>query len=822
MQFDARARRYISVVLLTGGSVALWSVLQWTPTPLGPFLLYLLVSVAAAIYKVRLPGVTGTMSVFFIFQFLGILQLGLAQTVVMGLVASVVQCYWYAKQRPAPVQVLFNLAITSLATVGAYEVYTSTLLISLGLERLARLMTAAVVYFLLNTGPVSGAIATTEHKDVLQVWKDCYFWCFPYYLVGASLAASFDWATRVWGLEASLLAVPVVFLVYRSYRLYLDRLESETNHVREVASLHLRTIEALALAIDAKDQTTHDHLQRVQTYALAIGEEMGLSAQELQALQAASMLHDIGKLAVPEHIISKPGRLTPEEFEKMKIHPTVGAEILERVEFPYPVAPVVRAHHEKWDGSGYPNGLRGEEIPVAARILSVVDCMDAMASDRQYRRAMPMEEVLAYIQSESGRSFDPRVVEILMQKHADLEIKSHSAVQGDELPKLSTDARIERGLAPDAGFEGQAAPPAGDGATHFLTSIAAARQEVQTLFELAQDLGQSLSLPETLGVVASRLKRIVPFDCLAIYLVKGERLVPEYVTGEDAPLFLSLEIPMGQGLSGWVAENRRTILNGNPSVEPGYLNDPTKFSKLSSALAVPLEGANGVTGVLALYKSQRDGFTRDELRVLMGVSAKLSVSIENLRRFEEAETSATTDYLTGLPNARSLFFHLDAEVARCQREGTTLSLLVCDLNGFKQVNDQLGHMAGNRLLSLVAQKWRSRCRVYDYLARMGGDEFVMVLPNLPAAKLAERVLEFEKAAEEAGKEIGGGMLSVSIGAARFPEEGTDSEELLAEADRRMYRRKQELRALSQTANGTGKATQAEIFTPEPAQSPGKI
>ena len=159
----------------------------------------------------------------------------------------------------------------------------------------------------------------------------------------------------------------------------------ETKHVQNITALHVRTIEALALAIEAKDDTTHDHLRRVSFYAVEIGKSMGLNEEALVALHAAALLHDIGKLAVPENIISKPGKLKPEEFEKMKIHPIIEAEILDRVQFPYPVVPIVRAHHEKWDGTGYPEGLKGEQIPLGARILSVVDCLDALASDRQYR-----------------------------------------------------------------------------------------------------------------------------------------------------------------------------------------------------------------------------------------------------------------------------------------------------------------------------------------------------------------------------------------------------------------------------------------------------
>ena len=218
---------------------------------------------------------------------------------------------------------------------------------------------AAISYFVANTGSIAAVIALTEHKSIRKIWVECYFWSFPYYLVGAGVAGMIGWFNRKFGWQTSLLIVPIIYLIYRSYRLYLGKLEDEKRHVEEMANLHLRTIEALALAIEAKDHTTHDHLQRVRVYAIEVAKELGVTPEEMEALHAAALLHDIGKLAVPEHIISKPGRLTPEEFEKMKIHPLVGAEILERVRFPYPVVPIVRAHHEKWDGTGYPFGLEG-------------------------------------------------------------------------------------------------------------------------------------------------------------------------------------------------------------------------------------------------------------------------------------------------------------------------------------------------------------------------------------------------------------------------------------------------------------------------------
>ena len=326
----------------------------------------------------------------------------------------------------------------------------------------------------------------------------------------------------------------------------------------------------------------------------------------------------------------------------------------------------------------------------------------------------------------------------------------------------------------------------------FLASIAAARQEAQTLFELSQDLGASLSLGETLSVFSVKLRLLVRYDAIAIYVRRNQELIPEYVNGDNFRLFSALRIPVGQGLSGWVAQNKKPIINGNPSVEPGYLNDPTKFSTLRSALAVPLEGVTGTIGVLALYRGERDAFTSDDLRILLAVSSKMALAVENALKYQQAESSATTDYLTGLPNARSLFLELDRELARCKRDGTSLTVMVCDMDGFKQINDRFGHLEGNRVLRLFAQALKESCREYDYVARMGGDEFVVIAPGLPAEAAAKRADQVRALAKQAGLEVcAEDILSLSVGQAVYPDDGKDAEDLLAEADRRMYMEKQQ-------------------------------
>ena len=782
-----KARIFAVLWIALGAAFIAPSVYPWQPGGLARFCFYLILSSLASGMKVNLPGIPGTMSVCFLFSLIGIAEMSLSETMVISCAGTLIQCLWKARRKPGVTQVVFSVANTGMAIALAYRFYHWPLLYQFGTTGPFLMVVAALLYFVLNTVPIAAAIALAEARPLGATWRRTYFWSFPFYIMGSSVAWMINLFSRRVHWQGSVLLLPIIYFIHRSYRMYLDRLSDEKRHVEEMAGLHVRTIEALALAIEAKDHTTHEHLRRVRVYAVEIGKDMGLSAADLEALRAAALLHDIGKLAIPEHIISKPGRLTPEEFEKMKIHPVVGAEILERVSFPYPVVPLVRAHHERWDGSGYPDGLKGTEIPLGARILAAVDCLDALSADRQYRRALPLDEAMQQVRALSGKTLDPAVVEVLARRYQELERMSQA--QPPREPALSTALKITNGLEPAAGLEvPRAINPNREG--DFLASIAAARQEVQLLFELTQDIGNSLSLDETLSVVSMRLKKMVPYDAIAVYVNRGKVLIPHYVNGENYRLFSSLEIPVGEGLSGWVAGNRKSILNGNPSVECGYLNDPARFSTLRSAVSVPLEGLNGVIGALTLYRAEKDAFTRDHLRILLAITSKVSLAIENALRFQLAEDSATTDYLTMLPNARSLFLRLDSELARCRRTLDPLTVLVCDVDGFKQVNDRFGHLEGNKVLRYVADVLRENCREYDYVARMGGDEFVILMPGSDREAVFRRIAEFQSiACDAAGTAPGVGVVTLSVGEAFYPDDGSDAEQLLAEADRRMYKSK---------------------------------
>ncbi len=599
-----RARWFVAFVCVAGLSCLTWGCLRWTAINPPLFAAFIALVAMASALKVVLPGFESTVSVNFVFFLLSIASLSLSETLVLGFTAALVQCYWKKSSHLRFIHFLFNLSQVSVALMASYYVYQSVNPgMQLGRMPLA-LLAACGVYFVFNTVPVAAVVSLTERKPFLRKYRESYAWASMAYLVGAAIAGVIVAIDLRLGWEITVLVLPAIYALYRTYAIHLGKLESQGRHLQEMADLHLRTVEALALAIEAKDHTTGDHLQRVQTYAIEIGKDLGLNADELDALRAASVLHDIGKLAVPEYIIGKPGKLTPEEFERMKVHPIVGAEILEQVRFPYSVAPIVRAHHEKWDGSGYPDGLQGEAIPIGARILAVVDCLDALASDRQYRRALPLDEAMQRVIDESGRAFDPKVVVALQARYIELEsvVKQQAAPLR---PKLSVNVHVGRGGAPAAGY-------------------AETRKELATPSIPSSKLQLSHAPVEDLALICIRLREFVRYDAIAVFARSGATLRTEFAVGMQMAELQQLVIERGEGLVGWIAETGEAILNGNPHVDAGF---PQRNPGLCCALGAPLTQAGVIVGVVALYSGDQNAFTPAELAVTLDVAPQIAVAL---------------------------------------------------------------------------------------------------------------------------------------------------------------------------------------------------
>ena len=618
-QLTVWARAYIFGIVTASICLGVWAFPLWKNDQTFRFIVLLLIAFFASGLRVTLPGIAGGISVNFVFVLIGTMDLALPQVLCLGLAGTIGQFALGKNKKWHPIQLAFNIASVTLAVASSYQVFYWPWIRAWNDSIPILLICSSATMFLVNTLTVSGVIAVTERKNLWNIWHENFLWTASHHLVGAAIAAAYDLENRYFGWEAVVLTIPVIYFVYRSYALHLGRLQEAKQHTQEIGDLHWRAIEALALAIDAKDETTHNHLLRVKIYATAIGQELKMSENEMQALQAAALLHDIGKLAVPEYIISKPGKLTREEFEKMKIHPVVGAEILDRVRFPYPVVPIVRSHHEKWDGSGYPEGLKGEEIPLGARILAAVDCLDALASDRQYRRALPLDKAMQIVAGDAGTAFDPRVVEVLQRRYVELEKLATSQPRPEEA-QLSKNIKIERGSAPGAGFaESESAIAVEKDEVDVILSVEVAVRELRGLLSISEGFGSALSTEEVLGMLATRLRRMIPYDTIAVFSAQNRVLTAKYTCGEDAAIIRAMAIPLDHGLSGWVAENRKPIANGNPAVESGY-----EGGRLRSALSVPLEIGEQLMGAVTLYSTSPNAFRAEDLHLMVATSGILA------------------------------------------------------------------------------------------------------------------------------------------------------------------------------------------------------
>ncbi len=607
-----RVKVFVALISALGLTCIATAAFPWHSTDVLQFTCYLVLTAVASGLKVVLPGSDVTLSVGFILFIVSIGSMSLSETVALGVTAAVVQCYWKPTKKLSLVHFIFNLSQVSIALTGAF--WLNHFLVH-GLfhgRALISLLLSAAFYFFLNTLPVAIIVSLSERTAFFPQWRETCAWTLPFYLIGAGIAGLMQFLNRYAGWEISIVVMPALYLIYRSYGIYIGRMADMKKHMQEMAALHLRTIEALALAIDAKDHTTGDHVHRVRVYALELAKDLNLSPAETDALRAAAVLHDIGKLAVPEHIIAKPGKLTREEFEKMKIHPIVGAEILEQVEFPYPVVPIVRSHHERWDGTGYPDGLAGEEIPIGARILSAVDCLDALASDRQYRRALPLDDAMARVEEESGKTFDPKVVAALKARYLELEKLARSH-QGMEKPQLSVNIKVAPGAAPAAGYADTEAPQ--------LAAEAAITRSILNYQE--EGRGEGTSEAEFFSSVAMRLRRQIVFDSFAVFHVSGDAITPRFAFGEDSGQLLDLKTCSGQGLLGWVVLTHRAISNANPAVDTGAK------TQLRSAMVAPLGDTNELVGLVALYSTRADAFNDKDLRELQNYQQDISARLRD-------------------------------------------------------------------------------------------------------------------------------------------------------------------------------------------------
>ena len=787
------ARLYVGAVLAAG---LLFLGLFWPRSIPNPILFAVLLggSSLASAMKVSLPLTTSgsTMSVSYAVDFTALLLLGANETMLVAAVSAWSQCTFRTKVRSAPYRTLFSMASLVLTVKAAGWAYAwlggpppGSAISWIDIPK--PLVGAATTYFVCNTALIATAIGLSTRQPIAPVWNGNFLWSAPSYFVGAGVAALATAIIDRSGYWMASLGMAPLYLTYRTYKVYMGRIQDQQRHVTQVSDLHLATIEALALAIDAKEQTAQSHLRRVQVYAAGLARSLGMAENDIQGVKTASLLHDIGKLAVPEHILSKPGPLTQEEFQKIRIHPQVGAEIISGVPFPYPVAPLILSHHERWDGKGYPSGLKGDEIPLGARILSVVDYFDALMSERPYHKAMGLDAAFGLLRQESGKALDPRVVQTFIDTYdalaAQAEAGAHPARVLTRVPTHAPSAQ------PAAGLLHESPAP-----TNVFNDIALAHREIYALYEIAQAMGSSLGVSDTMALISSKLSNIVPVSCCALFLYNEdtETLRCRFATGVESEVIQQLTIRNGHGLTGWVARNRRPLVNARPSADLEAGGVPSDRTTLRSALVCPLLFNERFIGTISVYHNEPSIYTDDHRRLLDRISEQAAAVIYNSIIFEQTQEDSLTDPLTGLPNTRFMYMHLTRELARAERLKAEVSLLVMDLDNFKDINDTYGHHVGDHALRAVAAALRAAIRPYDICVRYAGDEFIVVLAGCGGEEAERKRLELQRAVDDLQFEARPGKrlpLAISVGASVFPHDGSAYETLLATADGRMYRDK---------------------------------
>jgi diguanylate cyclase (GGDEF)-like protein len=545
-----------------------------------------------------------------------------------------------------------------------------------------------------------------------------------------------------------VLAVATMLCAYIPARVRRSLLNEYETRRRQQEESYVATIGALAAALDAKDRYTEEHSRETAELAVSVGKRLGLQGEQLRLLEYGALLHDIGKIGIPGYILQKPGALTPEEFAIMREHPVIGERILASVPFLAPLGPIVRAEHERWNGSGYPDGLKGEEIPIEARIIHACDSFHAMASDRSYRKALPLAEIVDEFRKETGHQFDPRVVDVMLELIA------------TEPPHISAAAQASGQPMPDASVSG----PRGWA------------QHMQSVEALGQQLARATSIEDICSRIGATIAALVPQDQCRVLLMNEDRtrLDVVYLRGTDREEYrgVTMEnaaVEVGQGIAGWVAESRRGVVLGDTEHHPKAMHVPGTAMIDESMLAVPVVFEDEILAVIVVIKLGLNQYSLDQLRLLTILANQAAVAMANARLIERLASAATIDALTGLMNRAAFEEAVNKLMLRPQAWGT---LLMLDVEKLRDVNDAYGHRAGDAVLKRIARAIRASIRSDDVASRWIGDNFAILAPGLDASQAGVLATRIESALQS-------DRVSIRWGTAEYHGDALTAQDLLA-------------------------------------------
>lgn len=775
-------RAYVVSVAMLGVCAIAESVYRLYSGPIGWnwFILAVLTLISGSA-TVKLPSVPATISVSETFVFTSVLLFGPAAGTLTVALDALVISLWLARKGHPFYRIAFNVcALPASLWLGAHLFFWTSELQPLSLVStpveirglLRPLILFTISYFLLNSWLIAFAISLEKRLSPLKVWKDNFAWLSLNYFGGASVAALLVTYTRNIDYTYLAFVLPLLAVLYFTFVMSMGRVEDANRHLSQLSALYMSTIETLAMAIDAKDQITHGHIRRVQHYATGLARALGVTdPEQISAIEAASLLHDMGKLAVPEYILNKPGPLTPAEFEKMKLHASVGADILSAIDFPYPVVPIVRHHHECWNGTGYPDGLRGSEIPIGARILSVVDCFDALTSDRPYRPRLADADALKILLERRASMYDPLIVDTFIAVHSTIAPPTGHGSGGRE--GLSA---ITRGVAGSESITSDAR----------LEDISASTEETLALYDLARTLAGRVDLNAAVEAIANHLRRFMPASSCVLYLYDDEadELHAANVVGDNAEHFSGLRIPRGQRLAGWVAANKQTIVNSDPVLDLGEVARGIR-PRLQSCLSTPLTIDSVLVGVLTVYSTDRSAFTDDHRRIIEVIARQVSATIRTAA--SDADFSRNGKSSVETPQNQQLRALIGSSHLAADEDRVGLGLILVTLESLAVINQRFGREGGDQAVRKVADAMKKVVPDADILFRYGSSDFIVILTNTTPetlAVLASKVVEMVGSQTLSPQKPDDGRIAVKVCVASAPIDGSTVEALIDAARRR--------------------------------------
>jgi diguanylate cyclase (GGDEF)-like protein/putative nucleotidyltransferase with HDIG domain len=779
---------FLSVVTLGLGFTAI-SCYQTAAHELGyQWLILASLTVITGSFTVRIPGVNSKVSVADTFIFTNIVLFGpAAGTVTAALdgLAGSIRAKTTSRRLEFTLFNTANMALSAqLAGVAFYGILGKGPLYGIGPVRLRDVLIPmailGLVHYISNSGAVAVMVALETRSNLYRIWRDSFLWTSIAYLSCASVSVLIAVNASAISPFMSAALLPVMIVVYFEYKAHQEKTEEQIKN-RQLNDLYLRTVESLALAVDAKDQTTHSHIRRVRAFAEGLAALCGITGgDELMAIRTGALLHDIGKLAVDDYILNKPGKLTMQEFDKMKMHALAGHEIVEQIQFPFPVAAFVRGHHERWDGRGYPDGLKGEEIPLGARILSIADAFDAMRSWRPYKTSLSMQDSLHHLRSKAGSEFDPNLVDLFIRNIDHLENAATEASKDTrELSFRNLAGTVNPALVP-------AAPPQPH---HPLA--AAATAELLSLYEFCASLAQHLELQDLYVNIAQRIRRLVPYDLCAFYLEKGNGTVKvDYAVGKYSDRIQNLALQVGKGLSGWVAAYHQPMINTGAAME--FHGADFDHGSLKDSLVVPLMVDQTCIGTISLFAEDPMSYSQEQLSVLQVVSRHVAPALADARKRAASKSEQRQiEIETRAYHASYLSVVASRLMASSGKTGSPFSLIYLDLNNFSQLVRLCGADTGDAILKQVAERLRQELRNIDFLVQFGRKGFVALVDGMGreasiqlAQRLQRRIREI-KMGNIAGQNV---FIFQQTGIATYPEDGTTITTLLEAAQRHLAMR----------------------------------